>query len=165
MDEAWKNASQITISNCFNKADFPIIIVKDDLPLIDIKPEPHIRLFSENRRIWNIPQHSQAFSHKLTSNRKNWLSHTVFVNICLCSKFERAKNVFGAQWRIRRMYEYTDPHITCLPILAQYSWLFSENKRTCGSGLMPDWDRMVSHLDMTVPNVVCFEDFVCFDKN
>ncbi len=27
-----------------------------------------------------------------------------------------------------RIYEYTDPHITCSPIVAQDSRLFSENK-------------------------------------
>ncbi len=41
----------------------------------------------ENKRILNIRQHSRAFLHKLTSNRKNWLSHRVFANIRLFHKF------------------------------------------------------------------------------
>ncbi len=54
------------------------------------------RRIGENRRIPNIRQHSQAFSHKLTSYRENWLSHTPFANICLYWKFGSAENVFGA---------------------------------------------------------------------
>ncbi len=34
------------------------------------------------------------------------------------------------------MYKYTDPHITCLPILTQYSQLFAENQRMCGFDLI-----------------------------
>ncbi len=37
------------------------------------------------------------------------------------------------------MYKYTDPHITCSPILTQCSRLFSENKRMCGSAFRKAW--------------------------
>ncbi len=60
-----------------------------------VKVEPQIRQFFENRWIPNIRQRSQMFSHKLTSNCENWLSHIVFANIHLFGKFGKAENVFG----------------------------------------------------------------------
>ncbi len=39
------------------------------------------------------------------------------------------------------MDEYTDPHITCSPILVQSFRLFSENKFMCGSALGLFWKR------------------------
>ncbi len=57
----------------------------------------------------------------------------ILTNICLFRKFGSVENQFGAWWRIPGIYEYTDSHITCSPILAQCSRLFSENLRMCGS--------------------------------
>ncbi len=100
--------------------------------LSNFKREPHICPLSENRQISKICQHSRVFSHKLTSNRKNWLSHTVFTNILANM---RLFGKFGSAGMYLAHIDEYDPHITCSPILAQYSRPFSENKRMCGSGL------------------------------
>ncbi len=71
-------------------------------------PEQHICQFSENRRILNIRQHSQAFLHKLTSNHKNWLSHTVFNNIPLFGKFGSAKNL-RIHWSAHYLFAHFCP--------------------------------------------------------